>query len=87
MRLISAGSQVRILPRPPVRERGVNDNRKVEGIEKKQTTTVLRMCDGRDSGIQTNSEPEEFGWFFDIYIQGSNTTFLELSLKREFQLS
>jgi hypothetical protein len=34
-----------------------------------------------------HSEPEEFDWFFDIYIQGSNTTFLELSLKQEFQLS
>jgi len=31
--------------------------------------------------------PTESGWFFDIYIQGSNTTFLELSLKQEFQLS
>jgi hypothetical protein len=56
-------------------------------VTEEAITTVLRMCDGRDSGIQTNSEPEEFDWFFDIYIQGSNTTFLELSLKQEFQLS
>ena len=43
--------------------------------------TVLSLCDGRDSGIQTDREPTELDWFFDIYIQGSNTTFLELSLK------
>jgi hypothetical protein len=30
---------------------------------------------------ELHSEPKEFDWFFDIYIQGSNTTFLELSLK------
>ena len=33
------------------------------------------MCDGRDSGIQTDREPTELDWFFDIYIQGSKYNF------------
>lgn len=40
--------------------------------------TVLSECDGRDSGIQTDREPSELDWFFDIYIQGSNTTFFRV---------
>ena len=50
-----------------------------KGIRQEANTTVLRVwCDGRDSGIQTDREPSELDWFFDIYIQGSNTTFFRV---------
>jgi hypothetical protein len=45
--------------------------------KKKQTTTVLSLSDGRDSGNQTDRGPAMRPcWFFDIYIQKEvKTTF------------
>ena len=62
MRLISAGSQVRILPRPPSEGiRANNDRFEFEQWKK----------------FRNPNRPQAawLGWFFDIYIQVSNAIF------------
>src|SRR5258708_1259682 len=102
MRLISAGSQVRVLSRPRHQshhsheshrshERHERDETPAEEPwaarprpKKSKQTTVLSVC------VTERNTPESkptagprrgLRWFFDICIQGSKNTTLELSLK------
>src|SRR2546428_12361933 len=80
MRLISAGSLVRAQSGPP------------KSAKRKNTTVFVWTTEEiPESKTQPARRPV---WFFDIYIQGSNTTFraesetrLRASAAREFQLS
>ena len=55
--------------------------------QKEAITTVLSLVTEEIPEFKPTAGRKWPDWFFDIYIQGSNTTFLELSLKQEFQLS
>ena len=71
--MISAGSQVRILPRPPSEEGKAEARQGEESHEANNDRFEFRQ----QKKFQSPNQPQAFrlGWFFDIYIQVSKYNF------------